>query len=45
MVPLNEFMDRLELLVLGMLGVTILAFSITAYVACKYIDTKRNNDE
>jgi len=38
--PLNDFMDRLETLILATLGITVVAFVIVAYIVCKYYDDK-----
>lgn len=41
---LNDFCDRLQFMIFTMLGVTVVAFTITAIVVLRYYN-KRNNDE
>jgi hypothetical protein len=42
--PNNLFMDKLEIIILTSIGITVVAFVIIAYVVCKIYD-KRNKDE
>ena len=38
--PMNDFMNTLQYLILGMIGVTVVAFTIVAYVVCKMYEKK-----
>jgi len=42
--PNSVFMDRLQYIIVGMMGVTVVAFILVAYVVCNIYE-KRNKDE